>query len=340
MAIGGEDDPSQVDLLCWERLGAESGLGGALPRFVQRWSSEILAATECLPARGRAGGLVASRVGGDRRRLPGTSPPLDRRQLGRLARRDQQVVEELGRQVGLEHAGVDLLQGDVAAEGEAAPAAGDRFGLGARLDRAQAPAPGVGEQLLAADVALLEAGARAAGGAGRRGRRRGRRPRPRARGRGTARPRRRRAARAPIARRQSGASDQAGALRQRRQAVAVARGLAGEGDRPARAAGRGGIRRRPCRGRGCGGGRRGRRRGRSSRPRRAAPRPRSRPSPTSSPSASAVAARRSSIPGEMSVAVSRSITPSWTQVEREVAGAGADLERVAEARARRARPAP
>jgi serine/threonine-protein kinase HipA len=49
MAIGGEDDPSQVDLLCWERLGAESGLGGALPRFVQRWSSEILAATEaCL----------------------------------------------------------------------------------------------------------------------------------------------------------------------------------------------------------------------------------------------------------------------------------------------------
>lgn len=49
MAIGGEDDPSQVDLRCWERLGAESGLGGALPRFVQRWSGEVLAATEaCL----------------------------------------------------------------------------------------------------------------------------------------------------------------------------------------------------------------------------------------------------------------------------------------------------
>ncbi len=49
MAIGGEDDPSQVDLLSWRRLGAESGLGGALPGFVQRWSSEILAATEaCL----------------------------------------------------------------------------------------------------------------------------------------------------------------------------------------------------------------------------------------------------------------------------------------------------
>jgi len=49
MAIGGEEDPSQVDLGCWERLGAESGLGGGLPRFVQRWSSEILTATEaCL----------------------------------------------------------------------------------------------------------------------------------------------------------------------------------------------------------------------------------------------------------------------------------------------------
>jgi serine/threonine-protein kinase HipA len=49
MAIGGEDDPSQVDLKCWERLGAESGLGGALPRFVQSWSGEIFAATEaCL----------------------------------------------------------------------------------------------------------------------------------------------------------------------------------------------------------------------------------------------------------------------------------------------------
>ena len=80
------------------------------------------------------------------------------RALGRLAGGDEQVVEELGGEVGLEQPGVDLLQGDVAAEGEVAPAPGDRFGLGAGLDRAQAPAPGVGEQLLAADVALLEAG--------------------------------------------------------------------------------------------------------------------------------------------------------------------------------------
>jgi len=46
MAIGGEEDPAQVDLLCWERLGADGGLGGGLPGFVRRWSSEILAAAE------------------------------------------------------------------------------------------------------------------------------------------------------------------------------------------------------------------------------------------------------------------------------------------------------
>jgi serine/threonine-protein kinase HipA len=56
MAIGGEDDPSQVDLRCWERLGVESGLGGALPRFVQRWSSEVLAATEACLREAEQGG--------------------------------------------------------------------------------------------------------------------------------------------------------------------------------------------------------------------------------------------------------------------------------------------
>ena len=47
-----------------------------------------------------------------------------------------------------------------------------------------------------------------------------------------------------------------------------------------------------------------------------------------------------SIPGEMSVAVARSISPELQQVEREVAGAGADLERVAERARRLARRAP
>ena len=55
---------------------------------------------------------------------------------------------------------------------------------------------------------------------------------------------------------------------------------------------------------------------------------------------SAVALSRFSIPGEMSVAVRRSIDPELDQVEREVAGAGADLEGVAEGLARRARRAP
>lgn len=46
MAIGGEDDPLRVDLSSWERLGRESGLGGALPSFVKRWSGEVLSAAE------------------------------------------------------------------------------------------------------------------------------------------------------------------------------------------------------------------------------------------------------------------------------------------------------
>ena len=58
------------------------------------------------------------------------------------------------------------------------------------------------------------------------------------------------------------------------------------------------------------------------------------------PSASAVALSRFSIPGEMSVAVSRSIDAELDQVEREVAGAGADLQGVAEGLAARARRAP
>ena len=42
MAIGGVDDPSEVDLASWERLGVESGLGGALPGLVRRWSATVL----------------------------------------------------------------------------------------------------------------------------------------------------------------------------------------------------------------------------------------------------------------------------------------------------------
>ena len=243
-------------------------------------------------------------------------PPQARAALGRLAAGDQQVVEELGREAGLEQAGVDLLQGDVAAEGEVSPLPGDRFGLGARLDRAQAPAPGVGEQLLAADVAPLEAGCAAAGGAGRRGRRRGRRPLPRARGRWTARPPATSARPAPTSPRQAGAAT--GRSASAAQPAGRHSGRARRRRRSRRrAAAPAGTRRRLGRGRGCGGGRRGRRRCRSSRPRRAAPRPRWRPSRPPAQAPRRCVESRCSIPGEMSVAVSRSITPSCSRLSEK-----------------------
>ena len=110
---------------------------------------------------------------------------------------------------------------------------------------------------------------------------------------------------------------QPGALRQRRQAVAVAGGLAGEGDHPARPQhalelGEGAVEvgdvvedgvaedeveALVLEGQrlGLGGDRLA----------------------LSRPSAAAVAASRFSIPGEMSVAVSRSITPSWTRLSEK-----------------------
>jgi serine/threonine-protein kinase HipA len=46
MRIGGVDDPDEVDLPAWGRLGAESGLGGQLTSFVQAWAAEMLSAAE------------------------------------------------------------------------------------------------------------------------------------------------------------------------------------------------------------------------------------------------------------------------------------------------------
>jgi serine/threonine-protein kinase HipA len=46
MAIGGEEDPREVDLGSWERLGADSGLGGSLSKIVRRWSADVLAGAE------------------------------------------------------------------------------------------------------------------------------------------------------------------------------------------------------------------------------------------------------------------------------------------------------
>lgn len=46
MGIGGEEDPREVDLASWERLGVDSGLGGALSKLVRRWSADVLTSAE------------------------------------------------------------------------------------------------------------------------------------------------------------------------------------------------------------------------------------------------------------------------------------------------------
>jgi serine/threonine-protein kinase HipA len=46
MEIGGEEDPREVNMESWERLGVDSGLGGSLSKFVRRWSVEVLAGAE------------------------------------------------------------------------------------------------------------------------------------------------------------------------------------------------------------------------------------------------------------------------------------------------------
>ena len=80
-----------------------------------------------------------------------------RSRASRLARAQQQVVEDRRGQAALEHAAVDLLQREVAAEGVLLPRPRHLVGDGGRLERAVGPAEPVGEQLLAADVHVGEA---------------------------------------------------------------------------------------------------------------------------------------------------------------------------------------
>ena len=208
---------------------------------------------------------------------------------------------------------------------------GDLVGLGGGLERAHQPAVRVGEQLLAADADARRSRPRVA-------RRRelaglegvhvdlglelvavGWHPRP-ARGPPRRRPRAarrvRRACRAASGRRRSGRRSARARRRRRASPPGAARGRTPK----ARA-----------RGRGCGGGPRDRRRGRSC----ASANGRLSASVTDGLDLEPERGRRCprgwrSIPGEMSVAVGRSISPSWARLRREVAGAGADLERVAE----------
>ena len=77
----------------------------------------------------------------------------------RVARRQDQVVEDRRRQARLEQPAVDLLEGQVALEGVDLPAPRDRVGVGRRLQRAVGPPEPVGQQLLAADADVGQAGA-------------------------------------------------------------------------------------------------------------------------------------------------------------------------------------
>ena len=137
----------------------------------------------------------------------------------------------------------------------------------------------------------------------------------------------------PAPQRRDGAGD---ALGHAREAVAVARGLAGEQHACRRARARARTRRTRARGRGCGAAPRGRARGRSSRPRTAAARRRRAAVVTSRPSRCALALQRREHARRDVGARRLADQPGAQQVQREVAGAGADLQRAREARRARA----
>ena len=158
-------------------------------------------------------------------------------------------------------------------------------------------------------------------------RRRGRRRRPRAPHRARHLRSARGAGRAPIARRHSGATAAGQPLGHARQAVAVARWLAGEQQRPAGGEHALELRERARRGRGCGAARRGRARDRSSRRRTAGCSASAGTVCTSQPQRRALTSSTDSMPGEMSVQVASRDHPGAQQVQREVAGSGADLQR-------------
>lgn len=56
MAIGGENDPAQVNLTAWNRLAVESSLGRQLVEFVKGWTREVVAAAEGLRDQERGDG--------------------------------------------------------------------------------------------------------------------------------------------------------------------------------------------------------------------------------------------------------------------------------------------
>ena len=122
-----------------------------------------------------------------------------------------------------------------------------------------------------------------------------------------------------------------GALGHAREAVAVARGLAGEQQRAAGREHALELAERAAAGRGCGAAPRGRARGRSSRRRTAARSASAGSVCTSSPSRSALARERREHARRDVAAGRLADQPGAQQVQREVAGPGADLQRAREA---------
>ena len=264
------------------------------------------------------------------------SPAAAARRSG-LRAADQQVVEELRRQVRLEHLVVQSLQRKVAAEGEAPPSPTAPGRLGARLQGPHGPAVDRGEQLLTADPDVVQArgGAEApqvAGGEGvdvdlglEASARCSRPPASWSRCEAPHRPpperRRSSAVRFGIAARKSPYRDGS----PQKASVPPGRSTRANSEK---ALARSGMWWRT-----------------------AWPKTRSKLSSgkgsvsasaaavlTSRPRRDAFSSRVASIPGEMSVAVARSIAPGLQQIEREVAGPGTDLQRVAERPGRASRP--
>ena len=216
-------------------LDAVRALGGRLVAADLRLQPQVLDhRVEHRRGRQRGAGVVEV---GDATRCPACPRGPGRRRRSRLARRDHQVVEDLRRQPRLEQRAVDLLQREVAAERVLEPRPsgcrrGSALASSVRLNQpnqfASSSSP------LHADVGEARAAASAA--RGRRGRTRGRRPPTRARAR-----RRRRSAAAPLRGRRPRPHRPApqrrgahgGALRPGGDAVALARRLAGEEQRPA-----------------------------------------------------------------------------------------------------------
>ena len=54
MRIGGVDDPDQVDMDAWRRLGRDAGIGAQLPALISQRTDHILGCADALLATAKA----------------------------------------------------------------------------------------------------------------------------------------------------------------------------------------------------------------------------------------------------------------------------------------------